>query len=246
MKNIRIVICNNNYEEAEFYENFCRDLGSKNNVSLGIKVYDSTNSLLFDLDNPEFRERLDVIFFTFTEENLEAPHAIRDTGYSGLIVLMGGAEMIAPYEQLFDTETYNFVQTDRSRQNLERFSKIFQSAAKVVAKTHAEKLALSYGGEIRQIDIDDIHYFEVQTHTLIVHYGRGETFSFISSLSKMENHLKGREFMRVSRFYLVSLNAVQKVSSNNIVMRDGANIPIGRKYYAKLKDRMNEKAVMVW
>ena len=246
MKSIRIVICDDNPAEAHFYEALCREQGEKNEVPLGIKLYESSNSLLFDLDIPEVREKLDVIFFAFTQENLTVPNLIRDTGYSGLIILLGGAEMIAPYEQLFDTETYNFVQRDRAPEHIERFGQVFQSAVRTVARNHAEKLALSYGGEIRQIEIASIHYFEVQTHTLIVHYGSGEQFSFISSLAKMENHLKGRDFMRVSRFYLISLNAVEKVSSNHLVMRDGANIPIGRKYYAKLKDRMNEKAVILW
>ena len=246
MKNIRIVICDDNLSEAQFYEGLCRDLGERFRVPLGIKLCDSSNSLLFDMDNPEFRDRLDMLFLAFSEESLAVPSLIRDTGFGGLIVLLGGAEMIAPYEQLFDTETYNFVQRDRAPEHIERFAQVFHSAVKTVQKNHTEKLALSYGGEIRQIDIDAIHYFEVQTHTLIVHYGEGEQFSFISSLAKMENHLKGRDFMRVSRFYLISLSAVQKVASNNLVMRDGANIPIGRKYYAKLKDRMNEKAVMLW
>jgi len=81
----------------------------------------------------------------------------------------------------------------------------------------------------------------VQNHTLVVHYGKGETFTFISTLSKVENHLKGREFMRVSRFYVISVNAVKSLIANNVIMSNGALVPVGRKYYALLKEAIDKK-----
>ena len=243
MKKMRIVICDNNLAEARFYESLCRDLAQGLDVSTELKLYTSTDRLLSDLESPEFCKRLDVIFFALAEDNLQIPYFIRDSGYANLITFLGGPEMLLPYEALFDTEVYNFVQKIRTPEHLERFSQIFQSASKAVSKSQAEKLALSYGGEIRQIDIDDIHYFEVKQHALIVHYGAGESFTFISSLAKMENNLKGRKFLRASRFHLISLGAVEKLTFGNILMRDGSNIPVGRKYYVELKNAMDKKAI---
>jgi len=236
---MRIVIYGGEAAEAGFYEEVCRKLGTEHQIPVELKVYLSSDALLFDLQNPEFRKRLDVIFFNLTEQNIEVPHEMRDVGYHGLIVLVGGAEMILPYEQLFDTEAYNFVQ----KNDLKRFISVFLSAAKTVAKNNEEKLSLSYGGEIRQIDIGEIQYFEVQQHTLVVHYGKGESFTFVSSLAKMEQHLKGRKFMRASRFYLISVNAVHKLSFNNALMLSGANVPVGRKFYAEIKKAMDQKVI---
>ena len=241
-KNMRIVIYSNDTTEAKFYEALCRELGEKYHISVELKLYDSSDTLLFDLGDPEFCKRLDVIYFALDKHNTDIPALIRDAGYTNLIVFIGGEEMIVPYEQLFDAEAYNFVQNSRTAEHLQRFADIFQKAGAVVARERTERLVLSYGGEIRQIDISHIHYFEVQKHILIIHYGNGENFSFISSLSKMEQHLKGRKFMRVSRFYLISLNAVQKITANSAIMCDGTDIPVGRKFYAELKSTMEKKA----
>jgi len=243
MRKMRVVIYDNDLEEAKFYENLLRELGDKHDCPLELKLYHSSDALLTDINNPEFCKRLDVIYFALDKNNLKIPYFIRDTGYASLIVFIGSSEMLLPYEEIFDTDTYNFVQRNRAAEHLDRFAYIFQSAAKTVAKNHEEKISISYAGEVRQIDINSIHYFEVKQHSLIVHYGKGQTFTFISSLSKMESNLKGRKFMRASRFYLISLNAIEKLSFGNALMRDGSNIPVGRKYYVELKAAMDKKAV---
>ncbi|MCL2546612.1 MAG: response regulator transcription factor [Oscillospiraceae bacterium] len=242
MKKMRIAIFDNDAAETEFYKSLCRETAQKNNIPVELKLYHTTDSLLSDLDSPEFRKALDVIFFALAKDNLEIPDFIRNTGYINLIVFIGGAEMILPYEQLFDTDAYNFVQKSRTQEHLDRFEHILQNAARDVAKKHNEKLSVSYGGEIRQIDINDIQYFEVQQRALVVHYGEGESFTFVTPLAKIENNLKGRPFARASRFHLISLDAVEKLTYTNVLMQDGTNILVGRKYYPALKSALDKRA----
>jgi len=243
---MRIVIYNNDIEVAQFYEDLCRKLGKEMSTQVELKVYTSSDSLLFDMDDSEFCKKLDIIFLTLNAGNIKIPDRIREAGYTNLIVLIGGEEMVVTYEQLFDMEAYNFVRDSRTPACLERFSQIFQRAREEIAQRRSEKLILSYGGEIQQIAIHDINYFEVQNYTTLnVFYGDAKKFTFISSLSKMENHLKGRKFMRASRFYLVSLDAVQKIMPNSVIMRDGTDIPVGRRYYMALKSAVNQGAKWV-
>ncbi|MCL2588870.1 MAG: LytTR family transcriptional regulator [Oscillospiraceae bacterium] len=242
MKNMRIIIYGDEIAEAQFYETLCRDLSKERKIPIELKVYSSSDELLFDLGDTDFHERVDIVYFCLDQGNLEVPGLIRDTGYMNLIVFIGAEEVFVPYEELFDAEIYNFVQDDRSSENLERFAHIFQKADEDVMKNRAERITLSYAGEIRRIDINQIHYFEVQKHTLVVHFGDKETFTFISTLSKMENHLKGRDFIRVSRFYLISLDSVQKLTANGVIMYDDTTVPVGRKYYAEIKNALDKKA----
>ncbi|MCL2843384.1 MAG: LytTR family transcriptional regulator DNA-binding domain-containing protein [Oscillospiraceae bacterium] len=241
MKPMRIVIYSPDKEEAAFYEAQCRTLSETFDIPVECKIYTATPGLLFDLGDPAFSRRLDVIYFSLNKQNVDIPHQIRDAGYTNLIVFIGKEEMVLTYEEMFDIETYNFVQSDRAPEYLRRFAHIFRKAGEVVAKSREEKLVLSYGGEIRQIDINDIHYFEVRNYTLIVHYGDGEQFTFVSSLAKMEQHLKGRNFLRPSRFYLISLRAVQTFTSDRVLMRDGTEIAVSRKYSGMLKRALDEQ-----
>ena len=242
MKKMCLLIYSDDTATAQFYETLCRKLSKERQIPIELKLYDLSSEMLFDFEEePNFCKRVDVIFIVLNEHNLEVSDQIRKLGYTDLIVFIGVEEIDMPYEYLFDTRIYNFVQLGDAPANLDRFAQIFQEAGEVVAKRHAERLTLSYGGEIRQIDIRQIHYFEVQKHTLVVHYGEGETFTFISSLSKIENHLEGRGFMRVSRFYIVSVCAVQSLTADSVVMSDGASIPIGRKYYALIKEVIDKR-----
>jgi len=240
MKKIRIVICDKNIEDAQFYEKLCREFGDKYSIYIEIKIYTTADSFLFDLENIEFRKRVDVIFFTLTDSYIESPELLRKTGYNGIAVFVGEPEVIVSCEKLFDARAYNFIQKSSDSKHLERFLRVFQNATNTAEKTRTERLVLSYGGEIRQIHISDIHYFEVSEHFLTVCYGEDEKFTFISSLAKMENHLKGRNFIRVSRFYLISIDAIKQITSKSVLMCNDKEIPVGRKYYTKLKSFMEQ------
>ena len=241
MRNMRIIIYSTDSAETQFYETLCRSLSANHNIPIELKLYTSSSNLVFDSEDFNFHQRVDVVYVCLSKSDQDVPALIRKAGYMGLIVLIGTDEMFVPYEQLFDTKIYNFVQNNRAPEHLERFEQIFQEAGSDVNKKRCERVTFSFGGEIRQIDISQIHYFEVQKHLLVVHFEDKETFTFISSLAKMENHLKGRGFVRVSRFYLISIHSVQKLTGNGAIMRNGVTVPIGRKYYATIKSLIGKR-----
>ena len=88
---------------------------------------------------------------------------------------------------------------------------------------------LSCAGEQRKIIISHIYYFEVFNRIVKVHYRDG-TFEFYSTLSKLEDSLARRGFVRVHRAYLVSERFISKINRREIALTDGTKIPIGGKY----------------
>ena len=69
----------------------------------------------------------------------------------------------------------------------------------------------------------------------------GGKFIFQSSLSNLEERLKDRGFMRVHRSYLVSLDAVHRISfEDGITLNNGKSIPSSRSNYSVLKDAMDK------
>jgi DNA-binding LytR/AlgR family response regulator len=75
----------------------------------------------------------------------------------------------------------------REKAHILRFANVFERAVAAVVRVRSEKLMLTYGGEIRQIEIEDILYFESQDKALIAHYGKGGQFTFVSPISKREH-----------------------------------------------------------
>jgi len=233
-------------EELKFYESLCRKLGSNYKTSVELKSYDNASDLLFDLDQPLFRGNLDVIFLcVFSESSLDIASLIREAGFEGLIIVMGTKDVTFKYEKLFDYNIFNFVRRGSEEENIKRLVMIIKKAIATINQMDHERLMLSYAGEIRVIRIDDIVFFQKQGKGLIVHYGDGEQFYFISSLVKLQNNLKGKGFFRSSLSYLVSLHAVKEVSRAEVVMLDGTKIPVGRQYYSKLKDELQQMREML-
>jgi len=246
MKKMRIVVCDNNPSHAQFYERLCHGLGQRHNVPVEVKSCPTGNDLLFDLENPVFKKRLDIVFYSLSAVNtVELAAQIREMGYAGLIILIGEEGTDVVLENLFDTEIFNFVRKGDRKEYIDRFEEVFCKAVRAVAKTYEEKLALSYAGEIRHIDISDIQYFEKQDRGINVYYGDGEKFYFISTITKLENQLKGKDFHKASQSCLVSLQSVQHLNSTQILMKNGNTVFVSRQFYSMLKEEINKRAVVV-
>ena len=244
MKKLRIAICDSNPVNMEFYVALCRNLSLQYHIPVEIKSCPTGNDLLFDLENPIFKKRLDVVFYTLCSTNtVETVFSIREIGYAGLMIFIGAEEIKISPETLFDTGVFNFVRKGNKQKYVKRFEEVFRKAAEAISKMHQEKLALSYAGEIQHIDISDIQYFEKRDRGLTVYYGDNDKFYFISTITKLENQLKGRDFVRSSLSYLISLDAIQTLNSSEAVMKNGARIPVGRQYYSEIKEALNKKAV---
>jgi len=247
MKKIRIALCDSSPEDLSLYENLCKKLCKHYGVPAEYKTYSLGKALLFDLGNPLFCKKLDVIFITLCGENTKnLLTSIRKTGYAKLIVIIGTTNDNISHEDFFDYHTFNII---KSKGDKQRFFDVLSKVVDAIGKMREEYLSVSYGGELRYIALSEIHYFEKKDRGLIVHYGKSESFFFLSSMVNLEEQLKGRDFLRISLSYLVSLDAVDRIIKNNrdyvAVMLNRKKLPIGRKYYASIKDIIKQEAITI-
>jgi DNA-binding LytR/AlgR family response regulator len=237
MKKLRIAVLDDNALEGKNYEKLCRELCEKQGIAVETKVYEKYAALEFDLDDSSFCKRLNIVLFAISEKNnLEAVLALRETGYAGLIIIMGEESCGPDCEKLFDAETFNFVKTEMTERELERFQNVLKKAVKTVVKSQIEKLVVSYGGKVKQIDMNDIMYFHVQDKTSTVYCEGGESFSFIAPISKMEVRLRGKDFIRCAKSYLVSAASIVSLTHSEAMLKDGTIIRIGRRYYNEVEN----------
>jgi len=228
----------------EYYIKLCRHLSQRYHTPVEIRQCPTGNDLLFDLDNSVFKKKLDVVLYSLCHTNtLKLASAIRDSGYMGLIIFLGSEETEMSPETLFDIEIFNFIRKGHKQKNVERFADVFRKVIETIAKLYQEKLVFAYAGEIYHIAISDILYFEKQDRGLNVYHGNDEKHYFISSIANLENQLKGKGFYRSSLSYLVSIDAIRALNSDRAVMLNGKEVPVGRQYYAELKEAIKKKAV---
>lgn len=107
-------------------------------------------------------------------------------------------------------------------------------------QNHCTKaVILQSGTAVRALILADIYYVESCNHVVKV-YMEKETGKFKMSLSEMERRLPSRAFCRCHNSYLVNMACVREITRTCVVLNDGTEVPVGRRYYKEVQHRFVE------
>ena len=118
--------------------------------------------------------------------------------------------------------------------SLAKFDEVFRRAKRQAETRTQASIVLSCAGEQRKLPISQIYYFEVINRIVTVHYVGG-TFEFYSTLSKIEDTLAKRGFVRIHRSYLVAERFITGISHGEVSLSNGAVLPVGGRYADNIK-----------
>ena len=91
-------------------------------------------------------------------------------------------------------------------------------------------------GRLTVCKLDEIYYFEVMNKTISLHKAEEEV-SFPGKMSEIEKRIEGFDFVKIHKSYLVNLMHVSYVEAATVLMKNGASLPLGRKFKAEFTDR---------
>ena len=237
MKMVRIVVCDDSEQDREKYTRLCRMVSDKYNIPIEIKQYVNGNDLLFDLEEPKYYSSIDIILLNINmpgPNGIEVAEQARKIGYNKLIIFITSSK--DHYEPAFDVKGYNYITKGKEHES-ERFEKVLQHALEDALKENNPTLVISAGGSYKQIKVDSIKYFEVNKNLITVYYG-DKSLEFISTLNKLENQLESQGFYRTQKSYLIALDYVKSFTYQEVTLQNDVKIPVGRKYYRGLKEKM--------
>lgn len=92
--------------------------------------------------------------------------------------------------------------------------KMSRVAKKLARDESREQLIVSIDGSLVKLQPADVLYVETGGHRVIYHTKEGEAFEQYSSLTAVENRLKGLNFKRCNSCYLVNLRYVRSVKGH--------------------------------
>ena len=100
---------------------------------------------------------------------------------------------------------------------------------------------LDVGGERTLVDYGRIYYFEAREKKVFLNDGTKE-YGFNDTLENLENSLQG-EFIRCHRAFLLNKKYIEQiyVSQSRIILKDGIEVPLSRKYKPLIKDYLEQK-----
>ena len=138
-------------------------------------------------------------------------------------------------------DAFNFLQKGADLKDLSRFREVFRAALKAAKDLERQYIVLTCSGEYKQIDLKDIYYFEsTLNHMVRVTYGNRE-FLFPSTLTEMEDRLRGRGFARCHNSFIVAIDAVHRVDSGGVTLNNGKSVPVSRSYRDAFKSTLERR-----
>lgn len=228
-----ILICDDNREDR----NCCREqivkLWGDPQDPLAIEEFASGEELLFRME--DIYSQVDLIYLDIVmsgADGLAVARKLRDLGYLGEIVFFSGTGDYAV--RGYDYDALNYIVKGKTTEN--RFYDILRRAQKRRADRERDVILLNCAGEKRCIALDAIRYFEIIKRVITVHYGRGETFEFYSTMGKLEEELAGKDFIRTHKSFLVNRRYLAKITVRSVTMQDGTQLPAGQRYAAALRN----------
>ena len=96
-------------------------------------------------------------------------------------------------------------------------------------------------GSGKQIEyIRNIMYIKMADHYGEVYMKDGYRTLWRKTLSNIEPHLHGFDFVRCHNSYMVNMDYVKRKHKNQLILDDGTAIPIGRKYIKTVQERYRD------
>ena len=228
---MRVVICIPDSEEREFCRRRINELSKIDGITVTVNVVNTKDTRDSYLDLVDFAD-VDVIYIGYNRsfDGIEVAKAGREAGMNAVIVFF--TRFTDAVFDAFDVEALYYLVNGKT--SAAKFDEAFRKAISKAESRIQESIVLSCAGEQRRIIVSHIYYFEVFNRIITVHYRDG-TFEFYSTLSRLEDSLLRRGFIRVHRAYLVSKRYIATYKRNEITLTDGTVIPVGGKYINNIK-----------
>lgn len=223
---MRVVICLPDPGERAFCRKRISEIARIDGIALTIDEMNPTENGVRYINTADLADA-DIIYIGVSAsfDGIGIAKSIRKAGINAVIVFF--TRFKEAVFDAFDVEALHYLVDGAI--GVVKFDEVFRKAAsKAEARTQAS-IVLSCAGEQRKIIISQIYYFEVFNRIVKVHYREG-TFEFYSTLSRLEDSLAKRGFVRIHRAYLVSERFIAKIKKNEITLTDGTTLPVGGKY----------------
>lgn len=221
---MRIAICDDEYDDLLILKNYC----SRYNPDFPVFEFTNGESLLDAFENNFY----DLVFLDIEMGNLNG--------------LEAGKELLQKYKPVivFTTHSLNYavrgygiaIKYLPKPISYDMFCAVMQLA---LDRILPYKVSFSINGCQKILATNEIMYFEVYKHQIVIHLQSGETINTRGSLSEIILKIPKGSYSQPHKSYYINLEYIDKVSRQEIVLTNGDTIPIGRGY----KDEFNNNLI---
>lgn len=237
---MRIAICDDNAEEYQHFAEYVRQIADDSSYNIKIDYYSCGDQLLFEWEDA--KHHADILFLDINmpgTNGAETAKRLRSIGYHNEIVFLTVAKSLSMICNAFDVNAYHYIVKHEYAHG--KIREIISRVLEQAKKNTGKYLLFESSGDSRNIAVDSIHFFDVMGRIVTVHYGNNQIFDFYTTFDKVAENMEAYGFFRIHRSYIVSINAIESISSNGVVLISGETLPVSRTYYMTVKNAFAER-----
>lgn len=219
----KIAICDDEPELREHLKMLCQEILLKQNYNGTVTSFSNTLELFHELKNdPDAYDLLLLDICMDGPSGMELAKKLRILGNRiSIIFVTGSVEYllegysVQPLQYLMKPVTSDALQ---------------KAIGTDLQLNHLPKTIVFEAGKKKyQLEFEDILYLESMNHELYIHLTK-EKISIPMSLGNALSILPADSFCRCHKSYLVNLYWIRSVTHNSILLKNGAQLPLGRNY----------------
>lgn len=172
------------------------------------------------------REPVDLLFLDIQMPILSGTNLLRAVSLKPVTIFTTAYAQHAA--EAFDLDAVDYLLKPYS---FERFTQAVNKAKDALGRRQPAQpddcLTVKADRQWVKIAMTDIHYVEGWKEYVKIFTGTGKIIT-LESLNNLENTLPADHFLRVHKSYIVAKNKVERMAGDELVLRDGARVPVAR------------------
>lgn len=178
---------------------------------------------------------LDIDFAHKSYNGIDTARKLRSFRKDTVIIFITNFIEFAPVG--YEVQAFRYI----LKQEVEKELKPYIQQAISHISSQREMIKIQINGEIIDVLIDDILYFEVQQHSVTLYaqkdkLGKSQkTYSFHASLSELEKALEPHGFLRIHKSFLVNMKYISTFKCKEALLNNGIVLRVSEKKYPENK-----------
>ena len=222
---MRVAICDKDEKLVEKIKSSIYEYAAKHRLDLVVDCYKNGDDLL--------RSNLKYIlvflgYFLVGDNGLNIAKKIRNSNnFSSIIFVSSNTDFIF---EAFSVNAFRFlvppIKTNEFETVMDEFFCKFGNDYPIWIKNREETVCLNTG---------EIYYIEANNKHSIVHTKK-YSFDCNKTMARVYEVLPKGNFVKINRAYIVNLNRIFSYNSDEVLLRNGVRLHIGRKFLKTFKD----------
>lgn len=221
MDMIKVVILEDDREQAELTESFLKQYAQTGNCLFDVKSFDSPLEFL-----ETYRYDADLIFLDIRMPGMtgmDVAKEIRKKDDSVTLIFITSLTQYAIEGYSVNAEDYIIKPINYPEFQI----KLNRCLSRITLKS-SRTVTFINNDSITKLSIDSITYIETDFHRLVFHDNEGFTYVKHQSMKDCEEEFKNTDFLRINSSYMVNLRYASNIQAGDMILNDGTRLKISR------------------